>query len=178
VLVAFGTSDGPGGKAQTLTISGAGLTWSLVKRVNARGGTTEIWAAIAAPTLANVTVKSTQSSAGYDQMLTVVAFSNAKGIGASATASGAKGAPSVTLTASAAGSVVYGAGNDYKSAIARSVGSGQSLVQQWVDTGTGDTYWVQALNAPTPAAGTVVKINDSAPTSDPWNLAAVEIVSP
>jgi hypothetical protein len=40
----------------------------------------------------------------------------------------------------------------------------------------GDTYWVQAQNPPTASAGSIVKINDTAPTSDRWNLAAVEIV--
>src|ERR1019366_5543139 len=39
-LVAFGSSDGPG-PGQSLTVSGAGLTWSLVKRANAQGGTAE-----------------------------------------------------------------------------------------------------------------------------------------
>ena len=44
VVLAFATSDGPA-TGQTLTVSGGGLTWSLVKRVNARGGSTEIWKA-------------------------------------------------------------------------------------------------------------------------------------
>ena len=39
----------------------------------------------------------------------------------------------------------------------------------------GDTFWVQQVNAPVPAAGTVVTIADSAPTTDRWNFAAVEI---
>jgi Domain of unknown function (DUF1929)/Bacterial Ig domain len=124
VLVAFATSDGPLGTGQTLTVSGAGLVWSLVKRVNAQSGSTEIWTATAATTLANVTVKSTQSKAGYDQSLTVVAFRNAAGIGASATASAPSGAPAVNLTATAAGSVIYGAGNDYDNAIHRTPGPG------------------------------------------------------
>jgi hypothetical protein len=175
VLVAFATSDGPQ-NSQTLTVSGAGLTWTLVKRVNARGGSTEIWAATAPTLLTNVTVSSTQSKTGYNQSLTVIAFRNAKGIGASAGASAANGAPSVTLTATAARSLVYGAGNDYDNAIARTPGPGQSLVHQWLDTVVGDTYWVQAQNTPTAAAGTVVQINDTAPTKDRWNLAAVEIV--
>src|SRR5262249_30469371 len=67
VLVAFATSDGPWGTAQTLTVSGAGLTWSLEKRVNTQGGSTEIWKATATRTLANVTVSSTQSRGGYNQ---------------------------------------------------------------------------------------------------------------
>src|SRR5262245_51582585 len=176
VLVAFATSDGPPSAAQTLTVSGAGLTWSRVKRVNAQGGSTEIWTAAATTTLANVTVSSTQGKGGYDQSLTVVAFRNAKGIGASASASAASGGPIVKVTATAAGSLVYGAGNDYDHAIPRTPGPGQSIVHEWLDTAIGDTYWVQAQNSPTATAGSVVQINDTSPTSDRWNIAAVEIV--
>jgi hypothetical protein len=178
VLVAFAGSDGPGNTAQTLTISGAGLAWQLVKRVNARGGTTEIWTATAAAALTNVNVTSTQSVAGYSQSLTVVAFRNAKGIGASVTASAVTGAPTVNLTATAAGSLVYGAGNDYDRAISHVPGSGQAIVHQWLDAVSGDSYWVQNRTAPIAGAGSVVAISDTAPTTDRWNLAAVEIVPP
>ena len=66
-------------------MSGAGLTWSLVKRVTAQGGSTEIWTAKAPAALTNATVSSTQARPGFNQSLTVVAFAGAKGIGASAT---------------------------------------------------------------------------------------------
>jgi len=52
------------------------------------------------------------------------------------------------------------------------------MVHEWLDTAIGDTYWVQARNSPTSAAGSVVQINDTAPTTDRWNIAAVEIVPP
>jgi hypothetical protein len=42
----------------------------------------------------------------------------------------------------------------------------------------GDTFWVQKRSAPIAAAGTVVQLNDTAPTSHRWNLAAVEILAP
>jgi hypothetical protein len=175
VLVAFATSDGPGSGGQTVTISGGGLTWSLVKRVNVRLGDTEIWTAKAAGTLSGASITSTPSKSGFNQSLTVVAFSAAKGIGASATGSG-RSAPSVSLQTTAVGSVVYGAGNDYDNAVARTLGSGQALVHQWLDTGYGDSYWVQHRTAPTATAGSTATINDTAPTADSWNLAAVEIV--
>src|SRR5436853_6549445 len=45
-LVAFVASDGPGGTTkQTVTVSGAGLTWTLVKRNNTRPGDAEVWTA-------------------------------------------------------------------------------------------------------------------------------------
>jgi hypothetical protein len=50
------------------------------------------------------------------------------------------------------------------------------MVHQFVDTGTGDTYWTQSAAAPTPNAGTAVSIADTAPTTDRFNLSAVEIL--
>jgi hypothetical protein len=177
VLVAFATSDGPGSSAQTMTVSGAGLSWTLVKRVNAQKGTTEIWTAKAAGALTNATVTSTPAKSGYDQSLTVVAFAGSSGLGASATASASNGAPTVSLTTTRAGSLVYGAGNDYDNAVGRVVGAGQALVHQWVDTGVGDTFWTQYRTLPVASAGTTATINDTSPTGDRWNLAAVEILS-
>jgi hypothetical protein len=176
VLVAFVTSDGPGGGGQTATVSGGGLTWTLVKRVNAQLGDTEIWTAKATGALAGAGVTSTPSKTGYNQSLTVLAFSGARGVGASATANAGTGAPTVSLTTTAAGSVIYGAGNDYDRAVARTPGSGQALVHQWLDTGLGDSYWVQNRTAATTSAGATATLNDTAPTGDRWNLAAVEVV--
>jgi hypothetical protein len=174
VLLAFGASDGP--SAQTLTVSGAGLTWTLVRRSNTRPGTSEIWQARAASQLTNVTVRSTQSVAGYWQSVTVVAFRGATGIGASAVASGASGAPSVTLVTTRANSLVYGVGNDWDRAVARTLGASQVMVHQRVEATVGDTFWVQCLSAPVPAAGSSAQLNDTAPTNDRWNFASVEIV--
>lgn len=57
------------------------------------------------------------------------------------------------------------------------MGPGESLVSQWVDLPPGETFWAQDQTATTPAAGTTVTINDTAPdTDDAWNLAAVEIL--
>jgi hypothetical protein len=51
------------------------------------------------------------------------------------------------------------------------------LVHQDLAT-VGDTYWVQMLSAPTPTVGTVVTINDTAPTNDRYNLSIVEVKTP
>lgn len=175
-LLAFVASDGPSG-AQTATVSGSGLSWTLVKRANAAGtGTAEIWKATAANQLTGATVTSTPGSGGFDQQLTVVTFAGAAGVGATTGGSAASGAPTVSLTATAAGSLVYGVGNDFSNAVSRTVGSGQALVSQWIDTGTGDTFWSQTTTAATSAVGQNVAINDTAPTADKWNLSAAEIV--
>jgi hypothetical protein len=175
LLVAFVGSDGVGG--QTVTVSGAGLSWTLVKRTNTQGGDSEIWSARATAQLTNATVTATQSSSGYDVSLTVVAFQGAAGIGASAGGSASSGAPSVSVTTTKANSLVYGVGNDYDNALGRTVGSGQAMVHQWVETTTGDTYWAQRITSPIATAGTRATINDTAPTSDQWNLTVVEILA-
>ena len=176
LLVAFTSSDG-GAARQATTVSGAGLNWTLVRRSNAKGsGTAEIWAAQATGPLTNVTVTSKPKTAGYDQSVTVVAFTGAGGIGASASASKAKGAPTVSLTTTESVSWVFGVGEDYSHAIASTLGARQLVVSQWVDPGPGETFWVQDQAVATSAAGMTVTINDTAPAGDIWNLAAVEIL--
>jgi hypothetical protein len=161
---------------QTLTVSGGGLSWTLVRRVNTRLGASEIWQALAPSTLSNVNITLTQSQTNHRQSLTVVAFAGASGVGSSNTANAASGAPTVTLTTTKAGALVYGVGNDYDNAVARTVGAGQTKVHEWVDTVTGDTYWVQARTGTVAASGTAVTLSDTAPTNDRWNFASVEIV--
>jgi Big-like domain-containing protein/lysyl oxidase len=175
LILAFGAADGPA-SGQTLTVSGGGLTWSLVRRANTRSGTAEIWKATATGSAAGLTVTSTESKPGYDQSLTVIAFAGANGVGASSASSAATGAPRTTVTTTASGGWVFGVGNDYDGATARTVGSGQTLRHQWVDTGTGDTFWTQSQTQATANAGTVVAIDDTAPTNHQWNLAAVEVL--
>jgi hypothetical protein len=178
VLVAFVAADGPSSATtpQTSTVSGAGLTWSLVRRVNARPGTSEVWQAIATTAIANATVSATIQRTGYDVSLTVVSFLGATSVGASSGNNAASGAPTVSLTTTRAGSLVYAVGNDWDRAVARTLGAGQTMVHQWVDTGVGDTFWVQSRTASVPLAGTNVTLNDTAPTNDRWNFVAVEIV--
>src|SRR5262249_14806085 len=98
-------------------------------------------------------------------------------IGRTATASAASGAPTVTFTTTRANSWVFGVGNDWDNPIARTVGPNQALIHQYMPP-VGDTYWVQRLINKTGAAGSSVTLNDTAPTGDRWNLAAVEVLVP
>jgi len=175
-LLAFAGSDGPAGAArQSVTVRGGGLAWKLVRRANGRSGDAEIWTAHAAGRLRNAKITATPRAAGYALQLTVLAFRHSAGVGASAVASAASGAPRITLTTKAAGSLSYAVGADYDNAIARTVGARQVLISQWVDTAAGDTFWVQGRTRPSPGAHQKVTLNDTAPTTDQWNLAAVEV---
>jgi hypothetical protein len=176
VLLAFAGSDGPSSGGQTLTVSGAGLTWKLVKRSNAQAGDAEIWSATTIGPLSNASVTATAAKTGYDQSLTVVALSGALGIGNSAVAAAAGGAPTIGLTATQAGAVDFATGDDWDNDLSRTLGAGQTMLSQDLDTATGDTYWTQYAAAPTLAAGQSVTLNDTAPTADRWDLAAVEVI--
>lgn len=177
-LVAFVAADGPQGAAQTLTVSGAGLTWTLAARSNAQAGASEVWTATATAKLTGVTVSSTESRTGYHQMLTVLALQSSSGVGAVQTANAATGAPTASVTTTRSGSLIYGVGNDWDNAIGRTVGTGQAMASQWVDTGAGDTFWLQNRTTAAASAGTLLTINDTAPTADRWNLAVVEVKGP
>lgn len=178
LLVAFVTSDSSAvNKGASVTgITGGGLNWTLRQRSNTQGGTTEIWQAIAAKQLAAAQVKATLSGS-FASAMTVTAFKGAdiSTNGAVASANGTTGAPQVSLTTTRNGSWVWGAGNDYDKAVSRTVGNGQVLVDQLLAS-VGDTYWVQRQAAATPVAGTKVMLNDTAPTNDRWNMAAIEIL--
>jgi len=81
------------------------------------------------------------------------------------------------LTTTKATSLVFAVGNDYDRAVARTLPAGWVMLDQWVATGPGDTYWSQYTNQPTGPAGSVITASDTAPTNDQWNMVAVELVN-
>jgi hypothetical protein len=174
LVLAFVASDVAPGNTQTATVSGAGLTWSLVKRANTQPGDAEIWQATAPNPLSNATVTSTATKTGKDQFLTVLTIDNAGGVGATA-AAGGTGAPKVKLTAQAAGSLAIAVGNDYDHNVARTVGANQALASEWIDDAAGNTFWTQYSTVAGPGAGGTITLNDTQPTTDHWDMAAIEV---
>ena len=185
LLLAFiGTDATNSGTNTTVSsIAGGSLTWTLVKRTNTQRGTAEVWRAFAPAVLTNATVTATLS-ASTTASLTVVTFTGAStagtggsgAIGATGSGNSSKGAPTASLTTTVANSWVFGVGNDWDNATARTVPANQTMVHQDVATSNGDTYWVQCMTATTPTPGTVVTINDTAPTGDRYNLTIVEVL--
>lgn len=176
LLALVGVSASSAG--QTVTgVNGGGLTWTLAKRTNVQLGTAEVWRAIAPTILSNVTV--TANLAGNSgASITVITFTGADlttAIGATASANSAKGAPTGSLTTTRAGSWVLAAGNDWDSATSRTVGTGQTLIHQYL-AASNDTYWAQRQTLPNANAGTFVTINDTAPVADRFNLSLVEVL--
>ena len=182
LLLAFiSADDTSAGGQQVGGVSGAGLTWQLVVRTNAQRGTSEIWRAFAPSIVSSASVTATLAQSAAS--IAVVSFSGADpsgtsgsgAIGATKSASAASGAPTGSLVTTRNGSLVVGVGNDWDSNTSRTLGSGQTLVHQYLAT-VGDTFWVQRMSASTPAAGTTVTINDTAPTADRFNLSLCEIL--
>ncbi len=184
LLLAFVATDAQSGNMIVASVSGGGLTWELVARANTSSGTSEIWRAFSFSTLTNASVTANLSQSVIGSLV-VMSFSgvdnsgvNGSGaIGATATASALSGAPTASLTTTRANSWVFGVGNDFDRAVARTLGPGQTLIHQDLSP-THDTYWMQRQNSTTPASGTKVTINDTAPTGDRFNLAICEILPP
>jgi fibronectin type 3 domain-containing protein/N-acetylneuraminic acid mutarotase len=176
LLVAFVALDGPASGQTVNSIAGGGLTWKLRQRTNVQAGSAEIWQAAAPAALSNAVITATLKSRAQGS-LAVVALTGADTatLGAVGSANGSTGAQRVTLTTTRASSWVWGVGNDWDGSVARTLGSGQTLVDQYFSP-SGDTYWVQRRDATTPAAGTSVTIDDTAPTNHRWNLSALEIL--
>jgi hypothetical protein len=106
-----------------------------------------------------------------------VALTGATGVGNAASAGAAKGGPSVSLSSSAGGSVAFATGNDWDRAVARTLGDGQQLLTEDLDTGAGNTFWTQYASAASTAPGQTMTVADGGPTGDRWNMAAVEVLA-
>jgi hypothetical protein len=183
LLLALISTDDPGSgtNISVTSVAGGGLTWALVQRTNVQRGTSDIWRAFATTALSGVTVTATMSKS-VAASITVMSFtgvnttgtSGSGAIGAIGTGNASAGAPTASLVTTKSNSLVVGVGNDFDNAISRTPGANQIVVHQYLST-TGDTYWVQRVTTLSPA-GTAVTINDTAPTTDRYNLNICEIV--
>jgi hypothetical protein len=184
LLLALISTDGTaaGITVTAVTSTDGMLKWSLVRRTNTQLGTAEIWRAFSPMPLSGTSVSATLSQ-GVAASITVVTFTGVDtsttdgsgAIGATAGNNAHPGAPTASLTTTRNGSWVIGVGNDWDSATSRAVGASQTMVHQFL-AAQGDTFWVQSQTATTPLAGTVVTINDTAPTGDRYNLSICEIL--
>jgi Bacterial Ig domain/Lysyl oxidase len=182
LLLAFVATDAKSAGITVTGVTGAHLIWALVRRTNAQLGTAEIWRAFAPSVLSNVTVTASLSQS-VAASITVVTFTGADAtglngagaIGNSTSANASSGAPSASLVTTRNGSWVFGAGNDWDRALTHTAASGQTVLHQYLAT-VGDTYWVQEQNSPTLLSGTTVFINDTAPTTDRYNLTIAEVL--
>jgi hypothetical protein len=182
LLLAFVASDATAANMTVTGVTGAGLTWAMVKRTNTQLGTAEIWRAFSSTTLSSVSVTATLAKS-VAASITVVTLTGADpsgtggsgAIGNTGAGNANPGAPTAQLTTMRNNSWVFGVGNDYDNAIARTAGPNQTIVHSYLAT-IGDTYWVQRQNTTTPTSGTVVTLNDTAPTADRYNFSVCEVL--
>jgi hypothetical protein len=183
LLLAFVATDGNSSGLTVTGVTGASLTWVLVRRTNVQLGTAEIWRAFAPARLSSVTVRANLSQS-VAASITVVGLtgidtsgtSGSGAIGATGSNNANLGAPTASLITTRNNSWVFGVGNDWDKAAARTLGANQTMMNQYLAS-VGDTYWVQRQNAATALAGTSVTINDTAPTNDRFNLTIVEALA-
>jgi hypothetical protein len=175
LVVAFVAANGPKTALQTTTVSGGGLTWyRIMSRDNPAGSDTEVWVALPSGTLRGIAVTASGGIKGYDEVLTVVTFKNAAGIGPESFASATSGAPHASLTTQAANSWVFAIGADWHKYAPRTPAAGQLVISE-VKALSGATVWLQATNTATAKSHTPVTISDTKPASDPYNLLLVAI---
>jgi hypothetical protein len=82
----------------------------------------------------------------------------------------------VTITTTRSNSLVFAVGNDSYSATARTIPSGQVMINEWLDSRIADAFWVQTFAGPVVNSGSTVRLYVTAPIKSRWNFAAVEIV--
>ena len=134
-----------------------------------------MWQAFATAPVSAATVTATLSSKPFDGSITVAAFKGAGStVGAVAPNSATGGAPTVTLTPSTCGSLIWAAGHDWTDDTVPVAAGGQAIVHKFIDASGGDSFWAQDMTTPT-QPNTTVTIADSGPTTDRWGLAAVEV---
>jgi RHS repeat-associated protein len=179
LLLAFISASGPSTGSQTITgVTGGALVWKEVARANKQAGTAEIWQAYAATPVTSAAITATLGAASQDGSITVAAFTGAAPVvGAHATANGNSTHPAVSLTTKQPHSLVWAAGEDPTHASTLTPVSGQAIVHQDADTTVHATYWAQNAAKAVATANTTVTIADTLPSTDHWNLTAVEIQS-
>ncbi len=182
LLLAFVTAADTSTSNSATSVTGGSLTWQLVLRTNTQPGTSEVWRAFSTNVLTNATVTATLAHQAAGS-LTVVTFKGADpsgtngsgAIGATTSASAVSGASSATVMTTRNNSWVFGSGNDWDQALARTMGANQTMVHQFLSS-VGDTFWVQRSTNLTPVLGTNVTINDTAPGNGRYNFSVLEVL--
>jgi uncharacterized repeat protein (TIGR01451 family) len=175
LILAFIGTDGPGSPTQKITsVTGGGLTWSLVARANETYGTTEVWQARASNRLRGLKVTATLNNGGYDGSITLAAFTGAGKIAATAAAYGTTGASSVAIAPTQANSLIWAGGHDWTAVRNVMPVPGQTMRHMFRDARVQDTFWTQSRDAATTGTSRVT-IADTGFTNDRWTMVAVEI---
>ncbi|WP_337974825.1 right-handed parallel beta-helix repeat-containing protein [Cellulomonas sp. NTE-D12] len=171
-MVLLVAADGPSAGTQSVaSVSGCGLTWSLVRRANGTQGTSEVWSAAAPTALTSCAPSAKLTQTGYLGAASLYAVSGGT-VTASAGTSARSGAAATTVNAPA-GALVLAVGNDWNAAAQRTALANEALTAQYLAS-VGDTYWFQKA---TPSTTGSLVVGTSAPASSSWSYAAVALTT-
>lgn len=194
LLLAWFESDSSGQINTTIADTGT-LTWTRLARLctntvgeantptptgTAQSGYISVWKATTSSS-ASRTVTVTVTGAGgttKEGMLSVLVYTDtggAPGTGATGAAGGSASAPSKAVTTTAANSLVLGGNCDWSAAGAGTAGSAQTMIHDHPGTNISAHVWTQ--NSVTASSGTAVTMNLTAPASQTWNQAVIEITA-
>lgn len=179
LILAFVSADGPRsssspGAQRVASVTGGGLTWTLVNRSNDTGGTAEVWQAHATSLIFGAEVTAKFAKDDFDGSITVAAFANTPGaVDVSAAASGKSGAASATVTVSPGSAQVWAVGHDGSHAATPVPLLDQEVVHAFSDHRGADTFWTERSNFN--YGGADVTIGLSKPTTGRWQLVAVTV---
>src|SRR5262249_54264727 len=141
-LLPFVAADRAVRKRQSAKVAHAGLTGSLVQRANSQSGDAHLWNwATTAPPM-GATPTATTPPERYAPSPRVMAVQMSSGVGAGAGGGAPSGPPQVSLKTTEAGSLVFGVGSDWSSAVAPTLGPIQVMLSQALD-GAGKPFWSQ-----------------------------------
>jgi len=172
------------GSTTVSSISGGGLTWTLAKRQNTGGGSSEIWYAFSptpqVPFTPTVTFSASTTSVEICGLSIIGVDStgtNGSGaIGNTAGATSSSAAPTVNLTTSRAGSWVFACSNDPSAATNFVAGTSQSLIKSATDGTNSCSGGTLQQTSPTANLGTTITSNFTAPSANSCNIVAIEIL--
>jgi hypothetical protein len=142
------------------------------------GGDVSVYAVRLPVNVINVTVTATVSGAtGWAATMWAQPYTGTGAIGASATnaALGTSGTPTVSITPTRTGSVIQAVGYDADNSTTHVAGTGQTIPDQHSDTTNLAQMWRQRKTA-TATKGSVVTLNDTSPTNEEFDFAAVELL--
>jgi RHS repeat-associated protein len=174
LLLAFVSAQaGPRARQTVKRLQAKGLSWSSVSTVSSKGETVGVWQAHADHDLAEGTISAELSRKSDQAQLTVVAFEPGATAGAVTRRSGKRGAPRLSIDASAGGQV-WAVGH-LAGASRLQPAAGSQVVEQTHSARPSSIAWVQQRAA---TENGPVTVGGRARHSGAWSLAAVAVDPP
>ena len=180
-LLVFVCAGDAGATSNVSITSTGGLTWTKSSSNVTAHGSVYIFTAVAASTISNQTITSTDSvdttTHWGGALYSFTGADNTNRIGATATGlQTTSGALSETLTTTNLNSWVWAVADDYATSQTHTLGAGQTSICNELDASAGNTYMVWQQTTTTQPINTVVTMNTTTASEYVWEL--FEILAP